>query len=132
MTGKNLKIKILTVGFMLLFGFQSASAQPNKFETRCGWFQNPTPANYSLYNKDNEWFIGVQGDHQVKNFQIPAFKRGQWMNFFERSYGYGCACFQMTVDKETQNVLEIKKSYSKPLSACRKDKALKKRWNFEL
>lgn len=44
------------------------SAQPRaldmetaeKAEVRCGWFSNPTPANASLHDRDDEWIIGVQ------------------------------------------------------------------------
>ncbi len=41
------------------------------YETRCGWFDNPTPANYSLYDKDSEWIIGVQGGYQVDDLIGP-------------------------------------------------------------
>ena len=100
------------------------------YETRCGWFDNPTPANYSLYDKDSEWIIGVQGGYQVDDFDWPDFKK-QWVAT-NNSYGYGCACFQMTVDPETSRAVEIKKSYARPLSACRKDKVLRKKWGFTM
>ena len=130
---KILKMKFIAAAFIMLFGLFDADAQQSKkFETRCGWLQNPTPANYSFYDKDDEWIIGVQGGYQVEDFEAPAFKRGQWVNYFDGSYGYGCACFQMKVDYETDYVLEIRKSYARPLAACRKDKALKKKWDFDL
>ena len=124
-------IKFIAIGFFVLFGLIDSSAQQSKkFETRCGWLDNPTPANYSFYDKDGEWIIGVQGGYQVEDFSAPAFGK-QWVNSPNGSYGYGCACFQMTVDKETSYVLEIRKSYARPLSACRKDKALRK-WKSAL
>ena len=50
------------------------------FETRCGWFQNPTPANIWLDDRDGEWIIGVQGGYQVESdWDWPAFKKGQWV-----------------------------------------------------
>ena len=110
--------------------FDASAQQSKKFETRCGWLDNPTTATYSLSDKDRQWTIGVQGGYQVEDFDRPAFKRGQWISFFDGSYGYGCACFQMKVDYETSYVLEIRKSYARPLSACRKDKALRK-WKDE-
>lgn len=125
MSKRILLIKFIVIWFMLLSGSVDASGQTRKFETRCGWLDNPTPANYSLYDKDGEWIISVQGGYHVENFSAPDFGK-QWIDYFGRSYGYGCACFQLTVDRETSRVLEIKKSWSKPLSVCRKDKTLRK------
>lgn len=31
------------------------------FENRCGWVDNPTPANWWLTDRDGEWVIGVPG-----------------------------------------------------------------------
>ena len=123
--------KCLSIGLVcLLFCALGVSGQVKKFEKRCGWFDNPTPANYSLYDKDGEWIIGIQGGYQVDDFDWPDFKK-QWVAT-NNSYGYGCACFQMTVDAETSRALEIKSSYARPLSACRKDKVLKKKWGFTI
>ena len=123
-------IKSMAIGAFLFSGVLDASGQTRKFSTRCGWLDNPTPANYSLYDKDREWIISVQGGYHVESFAAPAFGK-QWIDYFGRSYGYGCACFQMKVDKETSRVLEIRKSYVKPLSVCRKDKTLRK-WKSSL
>ena len=128
MSKKSLLIKFIVI--WLLSGSLEVSGQVRKFETRCGWMDNPTPANYSLYDKDREWIISVQGGYHVEDFSAPDFGK-QWIDYFGRSYGYGCACFQMTVDKENSHALEIRKSYVKPLSVCRKDKALRK-WKFGL
>jgi len=117
-------IKFIAIGFFALSNFFDASGQSKKFETRCGWLDNPTPSNYSLYDKDREWIISIQGGYQVEDFEAPDFKN-QWIET-NNSYGYGCACLQMTVDYETSRVLAIRKSSVRPLSACRKDKALRK------
>ena len=125
MTRKTSAIKFVAIGLVVLSNLFNASAQQSKkFETRCGWLDNPTPSNYSLYDKDREWIISVQGGYQVENFEAPDFK-DQWIET-NGSYGYGCACLQMTVDKKASRVLEVRKSIVKPLSACRKDKALEK------
>jgi len=121
-----LACKSIAIGILMLSGLLDASGQTGKFETRCGWLDNPTTATYSLSDKDREWVIGVQGGYQVEDFEIPAFKRGQWVSFFGGSYGFGCACLRATVDAETSRVVEIKKSYSRPLATCKKDKALRK------
>src|SRR5262245_38155607 len=81
-----------------------------QFETRCGWFSNPTPANISLFDRDGEWLIGAQGGYQVEgDWDWPSFKDGQWVETNVR-YGYGCACMRLRVNRQTKKVLEIKSS----------------------
>ena len=99
------------------------------FETRCGWFSNPTPGNASLRDREAEWIIGVQGGFQAEG-DWPDFKPAQWVKQ-NRNYGYGCACLQVRVDKQSHEVLEIKSARARPLTQCRKDSALKK-WEREL
>ena len=101
----------------------AAEAESAGFETRCGWFDNPTPANAWLNDKDGEWTIGVQGGHQAEG-DWPDFTPRQWVKT-NGNYGYGCACLQVKVNKQTHEVLEIKSATARPLSACRKDRALK-------
>jgi len=97
-----------------------------RFETRCGWFSNPTPANISLYDRDGEWIIGAQGGYQVeRDWDWPSFKDGQWVET-NGHYGYGCVCMQLRVNRRTNEALEIKSSRARPLAACRRDPALKK------
>jgi hypothetical protein len=95
------------------------------FETRCGWFSNPTPANAWLDDREGEWTISVQGGHQAEG-DWPTFKPRQWVRT-NGSYGYGCACMQVRVNKKTREVLEIKSASARELSQCRRDPALKKR-----
>jgi hypothetical protein len=99
------------------------AAAVSGFETRCGWFVNPTPANAWLQDRDGEWTIGIQGGHQADG-DWPAFKANQWVKT-NVNYGYGCACLRLKVNHKTREVLEIQRGYARPLSACRKDKALK-------
>lgn len=103
----------------------AAAARP---ETRCGWFSNPTPANASLHDRDDEWVISVQGGHQAEG-DWPHFAPKQWVET-NGHYGHGCACMTVEVDRESGRVLEIKSARARPLSACRRDKALK-RWGFK-
>jgi len=62
------RIMTFVVAFLLLAlgGFaeqptRSNEARLTSFETRCGWFSNPTPANAWLWDREAEWIIGVQG-----------------------------------------------------------------------
>ena len=96
------------------------------FETRCGWFDNPTPGNIWLHDRDGEWTIGEQGGYQIKeDWPWPVFKPGEWVKT-NRNYGYGCVCINVTVDQKTHRVLQIKSVRSRPLAACRQEPALKK------
>ena len=97
-------------------------------ETRCGWFSNPTPANASLHDRDDEWIIGVQGGYQAEG-DWPEFGPKQWVET-NVHYGYGCACLRLRVNREEHQVIEIKSARARPLSACRRDPKLK-RWGFK-
>ena len=128
-------LRLLLVGLMALAALAPA-ARPGsagapgavKAETRCGWFDNPTPANASLHDRDDEWIIGVQGGHQAEG-DWPNFAPKQWVET-NGHYGYGCACLRLEVDRETHRVNKIESARARPLSACRRDKALK-RWGFK-
>jgi len=128
-----MKLRLLLVAVLLL-ATAFASAHPRgpavstsvKVETRCGWFSNPTPGNASLFDRDGEWIIGVQGGYQAE---------GDWPNTKEWvetnvHYGYGCTCAQVTVDRESKRVIRVVSSKGRPLSACRRDRALRK-WGFK-
>ena len=94
-------------------------------ENRCGWFSNPTPGNAWLKDRDGEWIIGTQGSEPAEG-DWPEFKRGQWVVTNGSSYGYGCACMRVTVDKKEMRVLAIKSARALPLATCRNDKAIGK------
>ena len=95
---------------------------------RCGWFSNPTPANASLFDRDGEWIIGVQGGYQAEG-DWPEFKAGQWVET-NGHYGYGCACLRVRVNRSTRRVIAIESAQARALSACRRDPALRK-WGFK-
>jgi len=109
---------------------RASQAQPfvEKVETRCGWFSNPTPANASLYDSQREWIISVQGGYQAEG-DWPDIPEKEWV-ITNASYGYGCACMRVTVNQDQSKVIKIFSSTARPLSACRRDRALKK-WGFK-
>ena len=103
----------------------AAAKSDAKTALRCGGFDNPTPQNASLTDRDGEWIISVQGGHASSGEWPPKFKPSQWVRTNAGSYGYGCACFRVSVDKEASVITHIASAYARPLSACRSDKALK-------
>src|SRR5215510_3052738 len=124
-------VSLILLVAVLLGSSQPASlADPNfeKAETRCGWFSNPTPANASLYDSQREWIISVQGGYEAEG-DWPDIPPKQWVET-NVHYGYGCACLRLTVNRETSEVIKIVSASARPLSACRRDKALKK-WGFK-
>lgn len=95
------------------------------WETRCGWFSNPTPGNLWLTDREGEWTIGVQGGYQMPgDWEWPAFAPGQWVVTNVGTYGYGCACLQLRVDPQTRHVLAIQRAHARPLTTCRQDRTL--------
>jgi hypothetical protein len=101
----------------------ATDTQP-KAATRRGWFQNPTPGNAWLTDKDAQWIIGIQGGHQAEG-DWPDFNGRHWVST-NRSYGYGCACMKLVVDAQSREVQRIVSSAVRPLKACRQDPTLPK------
>lgn len=101
---------------------------PEKLETRCGWFSNPTPGNAWLYDRDGEWTIGIQMGYQAEG-DWPDFSPKQWVET-NVHYGYGCACLKVRVDRAAKRVIKIESARARPLSVCRRDRALRK-WDFK-
>jgi hypothetical protein len=93
-------------------------------ETRCGWFDNPTPANAWITDRDGQWIIGAQGGRQADG-DWPDFPDNRWVHTNGGSYGHGCACVQGIFDRKRKDVLRIISARTRPLSVCRADKALK-------
>jgi hypothetical protein len=90
---------------------------------RCGWFENPTPSNAWLVDRDGEWTIGIQGGHQAAG-DWPEFTTAQWVSK-NGNYGFGCACLLLVVDPDSRQVLRILRATARPLGACRRDPALR-------
>ncbi|WP_369939014.1 DUF4087 domain-containing protein [Xanthomonas medicagonis] len=99
------------------------AATPPDTATRCGWFDNPSPGNATLVDKDGEWTIGQQGGHQAEG-EWPMFPKTRWVATGAGSAGYGCACLKVSARAETQEVTAIVSAHAQPLKTCRQDKAL--------
>lgn len=91
---------------------------------RCGWFDNPSPGNVTLTDRDGEWIIAEQGGHQVP-WTRPRFGAKDWVAAGRGSYGHGCACLKLQADSDSREVSRIESTRARPLSACRTDPALK-------
>lgn len=101
---------------------RDVAAQP---ATRCGWLVNPTPANAWLHDARGQWIIASQGGRQIEDDWSPDYANGQWVRTGGGSYGYGCACMDIEVDPAASRVTRIHSVKARPLSACRKDPALR-------
>ena len=109
-----------------LFYYDAASANPEqeRAKPRCGWFQNPTPGNAWLSDKDGEWVVGTQGGHQADG-DWPDFNGKNWVKT-NGSYGYGCACMVVVVNAKTKEIQRIVSSRVQSIKTCKNDPKLAK------
>ena len=119
---------LLTTVFVSAHPQSTDTAMQPKLETRCGWFSNPTPGNAWLFDRDGEWTIGIQMGYQAEG-DWPDFSPKQWVET-NVHYGYGCACLKVRVDRAAKRVIKIESARARPLSVCRRDRALRK-WDFK-
>ncbi len=97
-------------------------------ERRCGWLDNPTPANWWLTDRDGEWAIGTQGGPEAPGLdELPDMTTRGWVRTNAGSYGYGCACLDVATDRRTMRITRIAGGRPLPLAQCRRDRALPRR-----
>lgn len=110
----------------IISSFSIAIAPAKAAETRCGWLQNPTPANWFLKDKDDNWLISAQGGYQARGMDnLPPFKDDEYVKT-NVNYGYGCACLNVVTNKNLRRIIAIRGGEQLPLSTCRKDPNLPK------
>ena len=110
-----------------LFLYSVITYASEAIENRCGWFDNPTPANAWFHDKNGEWEISLQGGPKAKG-KLPAFNVNDEATFVHTnggSYGYGCTCMKLIVDSSKHRIKEIKSFNIRKLSVCRADSKLK-------
>jgi hypothetical protein len=119
-----MKPQLLSLRFVVCVWAQAAGAHIDSApgQLRCGWFENPTPANAWFTDRQGAWLVGVQGGHQAEG-DWPVFKPWRWVRT-NGSHGYGCACLKLVTDPNTQFVTRIVSSSSRSLATCRRDPAL--------
>lgn len=113
--------------FLILAAAALAAAPQSGIERRCGWLDNPTPANWWLTDRDGEWSIGSQGGYQapgMENMQDMSARGWVRTNGY---YGYGCACLDVRVDRADRRITSIVRATPLPLRQCRADRRLPRR-----
>ena len=101
-----------------------AMAPSSAPERRCGWLQNPTPANWWLVDRDGEWLLGAQGGYQAPGMDdMPDMSARGWVEV-NGHYGYGCACMNVVTDRATRRVTRLVSAAPVPLRQCRRDRRL--------
>ena len=100
-------------------------------DTRCGWFSNPTPANVFLDDAHGGWTLSAQGRGGAPGFDDLWASEGspeEWVLMSPAGYGYGCACVEGDFGPVgSQQVLEVRRYWHRPLAACASDPALVER-----
>jgi hypothetical protein len=119
---KPYQLLLITCALIMAVWVSTVQAQ-QRTETRCGWFQNPTPSNAWLNDRDGRWIISTQGGFQAAG-DWPNIPKAQWINT-NGSYGYGCACMKVVANKPKRQIIQILSAKPRPLSACRQDPALR-------
>src|SRR5689334_15642593 len=108
---------------MLVVPAIGLAAEPST-QRRCGWVDNPTPANWELTDRDGAWTVSAQGGHHAAG-DLPEFPEttDYWVTA-NGSYGYGCGCFDVAVDSARKLILAIHRSRVLPLKRCQADRSL--------
>jgi hypothetical protein len=123
-TMSNWKVPAILLCAVSCMSATRAQQPPSKAQTRCGWFDNPTPGNVSLFDRDGEWVIGIQGGHQAEG-NWPEFGDTQWVITNSGDHGHGCACLTVVASMHTHEVTRITSARAKDLAVCRRDRTLK-------
>ncbi|WP_082991665.1 DUF4087 domain-containing protein [Paraburkholderia tropica] len=108
-----------------LVGLLCSHTDASTRENRCGWLQNPTPANWWLDDKDGTWTLSSMGDSPVPGFDdLPDMHSHEWVVTNAGEHGYGCACIDMDVDKRAHKVVRVNSGKVLPLRRCKADRSL--------
>jgi hypothetical protein len=115
-------IKSAVISGLILFTLPATAT-----ETRCGWLQNPTPANWWLKDRDGSWTISVQGGYQSKGMEnLPNSDDSEYVRT-NGNDGYSCACLRVSTDGNRMRITNIESGKPLPLRTCRQDPNLPKK-----
>ncbi|MCA3810924.1 MAG: DUF4087 domain-containing protein [Burkholderia sp.] len=123
MTIARARCAIWVLGAALALGTATeVAAAPVK---RCGWLENPTPANWWLVDKDGSWTLSTMGNEPVPSLdEMPDMSKQGWVVTNAGEHGYGCACLDLEIDPRTRDVTRIVAAKPLPLKRCKADKTL--------
>jgi hypothetical protein len=124
---KNIRVMSLIVclGLWLAWPAAQAANAGGATEKRCGWLENPTPGNWWLRDRDEEWTLGVQGGYQARGLDnMPDMTTKGWVATNAGGHGYGCACMDVQVDRKSGNVLRLVSAQPLPIGRCKADPKL--------
>lgn len=118
-------IMLLALAIGTVGGAGTSDAKPAaKTEKRCGWIDNPTPANWWLTDAAGQWIISSQGGYQAPGMDnLPDMSTEGWVET-NGYYGYGCGCMQVTTDRKTKRVTRIYSATPIPIKRCTADPKL--------
>jgi hypothetical protein len=93
---------------------------------RCGWLENPTPANWWLNDAEGTWILSTQGTTQPIGIDlIPDISKHDFVHT-NGPYGYTCACVDAEFNSDDNRATQIISVKQLTLAICRKDKKLPK------
>jgi hypothetical protein len=93
---------------------------------RCGWLENPTPANWWLKDADGTWILSTQGTAQPIGIElIPDISKRDFVAT-NGPYGYTCACVDAEFNADDNRATQIVSVRQETLAKCQKDKKLPK------
>lgn len=107
--------------FLLVFLSLSTVAQAS--EKRCGWLENPTPANWWLIDGEGQWTISTQGGDQVDESlwdHLPKTNDNEFVRT-NGDHGYSCVCLTVTVNKAQHRIVKIHGGKTLLLKQCLED-----------
>ena len=90
-------------------------------ETRCGWIDNPTPANYWITDSEATWIMSVQGGFQAQGLDELAYPDQKEYVKRNGNYGYWCGCVSVVSRRSDHHILKIMSSRAKKLRDCLQD-----------
>jgi hypothetical protein len=110
--------------FLVLPGLTCALAASAEY--RCGWLENPTPANWWLRDAEGLWILSAQGSAPVTGMDlIPDISAHDFVKT-NGPYGYACACLNAQFDAAQKRASRIISVRQLPLDKCRQDTKLPK------
>ena len=104
-----------------------AAGTPAKAERRCGWLDNPSPANLWLVDRHGEWLITQQGGYRARGSdEMPDMSTLGQVTEGE-NHGSSCACMVVTTDRARSRITRVLSARPVPLRQCRSDRRLPRR-----